>query len=104
MNRPDAAIPDLREAARLAPGMEAALAELGRAYLMANQPNQAIPPLRRILAADEDGSYHYRIAVAYNRTGKAGEAARMLDRYRRLNLAAEARRRELEERLILPRR
>ena len=84
--------------------MEAALAELGRAYLMANQPNQAIPPLRRILAADEDGSYHYRIAVAYNRTGKAGEAARMLDRYRRLNLAAEARRRELEERLTLPRR
>ena len=104
MNRPDGAIPDLREAARLAPDMEAALAELGRAYLMANQPDQAIPPLRRILAADEDGSYHYRIAVAYNQTGQAGEAARMLDRYRRLNVAAETRRRELEGRLTLPRR
>ncbi len=103
LNQPAAAIPDLREAARLAPGSEPALAELGRAHLMADQPDGAIPPLRRILASDEDGSYHYRLAIAYGRTGQAAEAARMLERFRQLKAAAATRRRELEEKLALPR-
>lgn len=102
LNQPAAAIPDLLEASRLAPGSEPALAELARAHLMADQPDEAIPPLRRILAADEDGSYHYRLAIAYGRTGQAAEAARMLKRFRQLKAASATRRREFEKKLALP--
>ena len=102
LNQPEEAIPDLLESAKLASETGAALAELGRAYLLADRPDQAIPPLQQILDDDEDGSYHYRLAVAYSRTGQADRAAIMLERFRQLKAAAEEWRRDLEKRLALP--
>ena len=54
-------------------------AALGRAYLALDQPTKAIGPLRAALATDTDGSVHFQLARALQRTG-AAEQAREMDR------------------------
>jgi tetratricopeptide (TPR) repeat protein len=55
----------------------AAQAALGRAYLAVDQPAKAIAPLRAGLAGDTDGSVHFQLARALQRTGAAAQAREM---------------------------
>lgn len=52
-------------------------AALGRAYLAVDQPAKAIGPLRAGLADDGDGSVHFQLARALQRTGAAAQAREM---------------------------
>lgn len=54
-----------------------AQAALGRAYLALDQPAKAVPALRAGLAADRDGSVHFQLARALQRTGAAAQAQEM---------------------------
>jgi tetratricopeptide (TPR) repeat protein len=55
----------------------AAQAQLGRAYLETDQPAKAIGPLRAGLVTDADGSLHFQLARALQRTGAAAQAREM---------------------------
>lgn len=55
----------------------AAQAQLGRAYLETDQPAKAIGPLRAGLVTDTDGSLHFQLARALQRTGAAAQAREM---------------------------
>jgi tetratricopeptide (TPR) repeat protein len=55
----------------------AAQAALGRAYLAAGQPAKAIAPLRAALSIDADGSLHFQLARALQRSGAAAQAKEM---------------------------
>jgi tetratricopeptide (TPR) repeat protein len=55
----------------------AAQAALGRAYLAAGQPAKAIAPLRAALSIDSDGSLHFQLARALQRTGAAAQSKEM---------------------------
>ncbi|MFN0100662.1 MAG: tetratricopeptide repeat protein [Bryobacteraceae bacterium] len=55
----------------------AAQAALGRAYLESDQPAKAIGPLRAALTTDTDGSLHFQLARALQRTGAAAQARDM---------------------------
>jgi len=50
---------------------------LGRAYLETGEAAKAIAPLRAALAGDSDGSVHFQLARALQRTGAAAEAREM---------------------------
>lgn len=52
-------------------------AALGRAYLGADQPAKAVGPLRAGLASDTDGSVHFQLARALQRTGATAQAQEM---------------------------
>jgi tetratricopeptide (TPR) repeat protein len=67
-------------------------AALGRAYLAVDEPAKAIGPLRGALAGDTDGSVHFQLARALQRTG-AGAQAREMDKVAaeiRARVAAQA--------------
>jgi len=70
--KPAEAIPHLVKAKG-----QPAQAALGRAYLAADQPAKAIAPLRAALATDTDGSLHFQLARALQRTGAAAQAREM---------------------------
>lgn len=55
----------------------AAQAALGRAYLALDQPAKALVPLRAALAGDTDGSLHFQLARALQRTGATAQASEM---------------------------
>ncbi len=58
-----------------------AQASLGKAYMLANRPSEAIPHLRAALAADTDGSIHFQLAKAYERTGQELLAKRTREQF-----------------------
>lgn len=72
LGRPAEAIPQL-----LGQKTPAAQAQLGRAYLATGQAAKAVPTLRAGLAADSDGSIHFQLARALQRTGQPAQAAEM---------------------------
>ncbi len=82
------AIASLSRAVRIRPDSERARAELSRAYLLDGQPQRAIEQLERILDADPDGSYHYRLGQAYGQLGDSASATMALETYRKLRARA----------------
>jgi predicted Zn-dependent protease len=75
------AIPRLEAAVRGDPTLMAARASLARAYLHVGRQAEAIPHLKAALEMDEDGSLHYQLARAYQATGQAELAKKMLEKY-----------------------
>jgi tetratricopeptide (TPR) repeat protein len=61
-------------AATADPGLAAAHAGLADANAALGKFDAAISEMRKVLAQDADGSYHYRIAKWYQQTGRAEEA------------------------------
>ena len=78
---------DLAQAVALDPLHESARAELSRAHLLNGEPDLAIRHLLKIVGSDEDGSYHYRLARAYEQTGQRELAKQALGAFRGLMLA-----------------
>ena len=95
LQQADRAVLDLSQAVQLRPGLDAARAELARAYLMTGSPERAIPHLRELLDSDSDGTHHYRIAQAYEQTGQKDLAGEALSTSRELMLAGRARQQAL---------
>jgi len=87
-------VPFLEKAARLAPDMTSAHSSLGRAYMSIEKPERAIPHLKAALAEDEDGSLHYQLALAYQRTGQRDLAKETLTAYQKIK--AEQRKQDAE--------
>ena len=71
---PEEALQAFAAAAAADPGLAAAHAGLADANAALGQLEAAISEMRKVLAQDADGSYHYRIAKWYQQTGHAAEA------------------------------
>lgn len=78
------AIP-LLESALAAPNPpQSARLDLGRSYLSVDEPDKAVEHLRAAASLDSDGSVHYQLAQAYQRTGMRDQAREALTRYQAL--------------------
>ncbi len=78
----------LKKAVSLDPSQTAAQGLLGRALLQAGDAAGSIPHLEAALAADQDGSVHYQLAQAVQRTGNAERAKVLLAEYQKRAEAA----------------
>ncbi len=78
----------LKKAVAAAPGMLEGHAALGRALMRAGQASEAVPHLEKALAIDADGSLHYQLAQAMQRTGDAARAKVLLAEYQKRSQAA----------------
>lgn len=70
------------------PAMIPAQASLGRALVQAGEFARAIPHLEKALDGDGDGSVHYQLAQALQRTGNAERARVLLSEYQKRSSAA----------------
>lgn len=78
------AIP-LLESALTAPNPpRSARLDLGRSYLAVDKPEKALEHLRAAASLDTDGSVHYQLAQAYQRTGMRDQAREALAKYQAL--------------------
>ncbi len=90
-------VPFLEKAARLAPDMTSAHSSLGRAYMSIEEPEKAIPHLKAALGEDEDGSLHYQLALAYQRTGQRDLAKETLVTYQKIKAQQRKQQTEVKE-------
>lgn len=80
----------LSRAVTIDPTMVPAHAALGRALLQAGEAARAIPHLEKALPTDGDGSLHYQLAQAFQRTGNADRARALLAEYQKRQAAVAA--------------
>jgi len=93
------AIPLLKAAIKSDSKLLQAHHALGRAYMLAGKPEAAIPHLVAALPIDEDGSLRYQLSRAYESTGKAELARKMLEEYQQRQKADREEKSKLEEEL-----
>jgi predicted Zn-dependent protease len=91
LQRVEEAIPWLELAIKGDGSNPDAQAALGRAYVQKGSFAAAIPLLEPLLHTDRDGSLHFQLARAFQATGAADKAAPLLERYRELQQATQAR-------------
>ena len=97
------AIPLLERAARGSRLSAEVNAALGRAYLAIGEPAKAIAPLKAVLDTDQDGSLHFQLARAYQRSGQTALALAMDKESQALRQQKDARgERMSQEREITP--
>jgi predicted Zn-dependent protease len=70
------------------PSLIQAHAALGRALVQAGDPARAVPHLEKALPGDPDGSVHYQLAQAMQRTGQPERAKVLLAEYQKRSAAA----------------
>jgi predicted Zn-dependent protease len=90
VSNPDPAIPLLRKALAARPDWVEAHGALGRALMQKGEAEAAVPHLQRALPLDQDGSLHYQLAQALQRTGQTAEAQAMLQKYQDLQQAVNS--------------
>ncbi len=79
------AIPLLQSSLAL-PGAPASVRlDLGRSYLVLDQPDEALPHLQSSAGLDTDGSVHYQLAQALQRLGMREQAREALAQYQALD-------------------
>ena len=78
----------LTRAVAVDPAAVPAHAALGRALMQSGDAVKAIPHLEKALPTDEDGSLHYQLAQAMQRTGQPERAKTLLAEYQRRQQAA----------------
>ncbi len=86
----DEAVPVLTRALESRPDLLPGHSALGRALLAKGDAAAAVAHLEKALPTDGDGSLHYQLAQAYQRTGQADRAKAMLAKYQELQQAAPA--------------
>ena len=62
--------------------------DLGRSYLAVDEPAKAVEHLRAAASLDTDGSVHYQLSQAYQRTGMPDKAREALATYQALQARA----------------
>ena len=78
----------LTKAVAAEPSLVQAQASLGRALVESGEFARAIPHLEKALATDGDGSVHYQLAQAMQRTGNTERAKLLLTEYQKRSQAA----------------
>ena len=73
----------LEKAVTADPSLLPAHAALGRALMQSGDASRAIPHLEKALPTDEDGSLHYQLAQAMQRTGNAERSRVLLAEYQK---------------------
>ena len=91
------ALPFLENAVKLSPELTGAHSALGRAYMSLGEAAKAIPHLKAGLSSDEDGSLHFQLAQAYQRTGQKELARRTLGQYQEITKALQSEQKKLGE-------
>ena len=91
------ALPFLENAVQLSPELTGAHSALGRAYMSLGEAAKAIPHLKEGLSSDEDGSLHFQLAQAYQRTGQKELARRTLAKYQEITKALQSEQKKLGE-------
>jgi tetratricopeptide (TPR) repeat protein len=99
--QPEKALAWLEAAVSSDPKLLPARASLGLAYMRLGKNPQAIPHLVSALAIDDDGSLHYQLGLAYQRTGDAEKSKQVMDKYREIQRRSEAEKRNLEEKATI---
>ena len=94
------ALPPLQAAVRIKPDLLPAQASLGRAYMRSGDTNAAIPHLKAALPLDDDGSLHFQLSRAYERSGNAILAREALQQFQSISLA-HAKRKIVEDELTI---
>jgi tetratricopeptide (TPR) repeat protein len=84
LQRAEEAVAYLEKAAAQDPELLSARSSLGRAYMQTGRGDRAVPHLKAALPLDEDGSLHYQLALAYQRSGEQDLARQLLQEYRRI--------------------
>lgn len=84
----DRAVAMLTKAVAIDPSQVQAQAVLGRALVQAGEHARAVPHLEKALATDPDGSVHYQLAQAMQRTGNPARAKELLAEYQKRSQAA----------------
>jgi tetratricopeptide (TPR) repeat protein len=97
LEKPDEGLPELQTAVKLDPKLLPARASLGLALIRLDKPAEAIPHLSAALEIDEDGSLHYQLARAYQRSGNADLAKETMRKYQELRRQVEAQKQDVEE-------
>jgi predicted Zn-dependent protease len=99
----DQAVPFLEKAVKSSPDIMGAQSALGRAYMDLGEVAKAIPHLKIALPTDEDGSLHFQLSRAYQRTGQEQLAKETLAKYQEITrLKQSEEKRLLEEIKITP--
>ncbi len=80
----DQAIPLLEKAVRFSPEIMGAQSALGRAYMDLGEAAKSIPHLKAALPSDEDGSLHFQLSRAYQKTGQEELAKQALATYQEI--------------------
>ncbi len=78
------AVPFLEKAVQESPDIMGAQSALGRAYMDLGEAAKAIPHLKAALSSDEDGSLHFQLSRAYQRTGQEQLAKEALAKYQQI--------------------
>jgi len=94
--RPADALPHLRRAVELDAARARFQAALGEALLKTGRAAEAVAHLKAASEADEDGSFHFQLARAYQTNGQRDLAREAIEKYRELRREAEARQKELD--------
>ena len=84
----DRAVGLLTKAVAADPSQLQAQASLGRALVQSGEFEKAVPHLEKALAGDVDGSVHYQLAQAMQRTGNPERAKALLAEYQKRSQAA----------------
>jgi len=87
----------LENAVQLSPELTGAHSALGRAYMSLGEAAKAIPHLKEGLSSDEDGSLHFQLSQAYQRTGQKELARRTLAQYQEITKAVQSEQKKLGE-------
>jgi len=93
----DQAIPFLEKSVKADDKYVPAHNSLGRAYMSLGKAAEAVPHLEKALDADDDGSIHYQLARAYQRTGRTEESRKLMARYQEITKALEEENLKLSE-------
>ena len=91
------AVPHLEAAAHLRPDLLPARASLGLTYIRLGKAAEAVPHLEAALPIDDDGSLHYQLARAYQRSGRAEEAKLRMQEYQQIQRRSEQEKQKLEQ-------
>ncbi|MGH9163230.1 MAG: tetratricopeptide repeat protein [Vicinamibacteraceae bacterium] len=90
----DRAIPYLERAVDAKGAPAEGQAALGRAFMLKGEAAAAIPHLEAALSTDEDGSLHYQLAQAYQRSKRPDDARAALEKYRAIKQRIDAQKAE----------
>jgi predicted Zn-dependent protease len=97
------AVPFLQKAVKLSPELTGAHSALGRAYMDLGETEKAIPHLKLALRSDEDGSLHFQLSRAYQKTGREQLARETLAKYEEITKSKKNEEKKLlEEMKITP--
>ena len=91
------AIPYLEKSVKADDSYITAHSSLGRALMSLGRAADSIPHLEKALAADDDGSVHYQLARAYQRSGQTDKARTTMQKFQEITRILDEENKQLSE-------